>query len=426
LSVLAIPTAEVFEPLLGNARYKGAHGGRGSGKSHFFAELCVENCLRKSGTRIVCVREVQRSLKESVKRLVEDKIAALGVSSKFRVMTDQIITPGNGIILFQGMQDHTAESIKSLEGFDVAYVEEAQTLTARSLEFLRPTIRKPGSELWFSWNPRSKHDPVDALLRGRTPPLGSVVVKVNYDTNPFFPADLEAERQHDLNNNADRYAHIWLGEYEPAAIGAYYASQMIAAQRRITVVPHYPGIKVETWWDLGASKQGRTMCVGFVQRVGQELHAIDYVESGGPDQGLPYFAAQLQLRQQRDGYVYGEHVMPHDAGALQIATGETLADTFRKLGFVATVQIMPSDVGPGIDAVRNMLPRMWFDNVKCERWIEALRAYRAEWDDDKMTFKPHPVHDWASHPADMTRVGAMHFPTEWDGKPIKPNTKWVT
>ncbi len=219
---LSIPTAQVFRPLLDPARYKGSYGGRGSGKSHFFAELAVERCIMQAGTRIVCVREVQKALRESVKLLVEDKIGALGVAGQFRVLSDSIVTPGGGVILFQGMQDHTAESIKSLEGFDIGYVEEAQTLTQRSLEFLRPTIRKPDSELWFSWNPRHASDPVDAFLRGPTPPENACVVRTSYADNPFFPQVLEEERTYDEKNTRDRYGHIWLGDYEPAAIGAIW------------------------------------------------------------------------------------------------------------------------------------------------------------------------------------------------------------
>ena len=222
MTTLQIPTARVFQPLLGPSRYKGAHGGRGSGKSHFFAELGVEWCLQKPGTRGVCVREVQKALRESVKLLIEDKIETLGVSGQFRPMSDSIITPGDGVILFQGMADHTAESIKSLEGFDWAYVEEAHTLTQRSLEFLRPTIRKDGSEIWFGWNPRHASDPVDAFLRGPNPPPDAVVVETNYMNNPFFPDVLEVERKYDQQHSRDRYGHIWLGKYEPAAIGAIW------------------------------------------------------------------------------------------------------------------------------------------------------------------------------------------------------------
>lgn len=214
--------ARVFAPFMRSSRYKAAYGGRGSGKSHFFAEAVVEYCLRHSGARVVCVREVQKALRESVKLLIEDKIEALGVSSLFRVMSDSIMTPGGGVILFLGMADHTAESIKSLEGFDIAYVEEAHTLTAKSLEILRPTMREDDSEMWFSWNPRSAKDPVDEFFRGQSPPPDAVVVNTNYINNPFFPKVLEEERKHDELHMRDRYGHVWLGDYEPSAIGAIW------------------------------------------------------------------------------------------------------------------------------------------------------------------------------------------------------------
>ena len=162
-----IPTnaARVFTPLLESARYKGAWGGRGSGKSHFFGERVVIRCLGEPGLRVVCIREVQKTLAQSSKRLIEQKIIALGVGRKFRVLEEKIVTPGGGLIIFQGMQDHTAESIKSLEGYKIAWIEEAQTLSQRSLTLLRPTIRVPGSEIWASWNPRRKSDAIDELLR---------------------------------------------------------------------------------------------------------------------------------------------------------------------------------------------------------------------------------------------------------------------
>jgi len=225
--------SHVFNDLLRPSRYKALYGGRGSAKSHFFAEAMVANAHGNKGFRAVCVREVQKSLKESAKRLIEDKIAITGVDG-FEVLNDSIKTPGGGVITFQGMQDHTAESIKSLEGFNVAWVEEAQTLSARSLEMLRPTIRAPKSELWFSWNPRSADDPVDAFFRGPTPPEDAIIRRINYDQNMFFPAELEAERQHDAKNNRDRYGHVWLGEYEPMAVGAIWDRLMIHNGRRET------------------------------------------------------------------------------------------------------------------------------------------------------------------------------------------------
>jgi len=232
VSTLQIKTSPVFEPLLAPSRYKGAYGGRASGKSHFFAELAIEKCLVVPGTRIVCVREIQKSLKESVKRLLEDKIVAMGVGSQFRILYDSIITPGNGVIIFEGLVDHTAESIKSLEGFDIGYGEESQTLTSRSLELFIPTIiRKPGSELWFSWNPRDASDPIDLLLRGaNTPPL-SAVVQSNWRNNVFFTEESESVRSYDEINKPDRYAHIWEGEYEPQAIGAIWTRDVIQRNR---------------------------------------------------------------------------------------------------------------------------------------------------------------------------------------------------
>lgn len=210
---LSLETPAIFEPLLYPKRYKGAHGGRGSGKSHFFAELLIERCILNPGTRWACIREVQKSLDQSVKRLLEDKIKTLGVGRLFGVQAYEIKTPGDGLIIFQGMQNHTADSIKSLEGFDGAWVEEAQSLSQRSLDLLRPTIRKEGSELWFSWNPENPTDPVDTFLRSDNPP-DSVVIEVNYQDNPWFPEVLRAEMEYDRSRDKDKYAHVWLGGYQ--------------------------------------------------------------------------------------------------------------------------------------------------------------------------------------------------------------------
>ncbi len=180
---LSIETPRVYLPFLKPARYKGAYGGRGSGKSHNFAENMIEAHIMEK-TDSVCVRENQKSLQQSVKKLLESKI-----------------------------ENHTAESIKSLEGFDRGWVEEAQTMSQKSLDMLRPTIRKPDSELWFTWNPRISTDPVDALLRGEEPPPDSIIVRANYMDNPWFPDVLRAEMEYDKKRDPDKYAHVWLGEY---------------------------------------------------------------------------------------------------------------------------------------------------------------------------------------------------------------------
>ena len=213
-TTLRIETPRWAVPLFNDARYKAAHGGRGSGKSHFFAEMLIEEHIMDPNRRTVCVREVQKSLAQSVKRLLEDKIKKLGVESAFIVQESMIKSAhGSGSIIFQGMQNHTSDSIKSLEGYDCAWVEEAQSLSQRSLDLLRPTIRKEGSQLWFTWNPSAATDPVDALLRGDKPPPDATVVEVNYRDNPWFPDVLKAEMEYDRGRDYEKYEHVWLGKY---------------------------------------------------------------------------------------------------------------------------------------------------------------------------------------------------------------------
>ncbi|MCA0358724.1 MAG: PBSX family phage terminase large subunit [Proteobacteria bacterium] len=213
---LQVPVARVFAPLLAKSRYKGARGGRGSAKSHFFADLLVTRAVGIE-TRAVCVREVQKSIARSVKQLIEDKIRGRGLAHFFRILETHIEVvagPGKGgRIDFQGMQNHTADSIKSLEGYDIAWVEEAQSLSQRSLDLLRPTIRKAGSEIWASWNPESPDDPIEQLLCGANPPSGTIVVTANYVDNPWFPEELREEMEVDRLRDPDKFAHIWLGQY---------------------------------------------------------------------------------------------------------------------------------------------------------------------------------------------------------------------
>ena len=222
---LDLATPAVFEPLLQPARYKGAKGGRGSGKSHFFAELVVEDAVSDPDLRIVCIREVQRSLRYSAKSLIEQKIRTLGVSSCFRIYEREIRRVGGaGVIIFEGMQDHTADTIKSLDGFGRAWVEEAQAVSKRSLDLLTPTIRAPGSELWFSWNPEQPTDAVDQLLVEHKPDE-AIVVTANYTDNPFCPPELRAEARRLRRVDPDAYAHVWLGGYNTRS-----AAQILAGK----------------------------------------------------------------------------------------------------------------------------------------------------------------------------------------------------
>ena len=214
MTTLQLQTPEWALPLLDASRYKGAWGGRGSGKSHMFAELMIEAHIIDQKRRSVCVREIQKSLNQSVKRLLETKIEAMNAGAYFEIQ-DAVIKSrkGDGAIIFQGMQNHTADSIKSLEGYDCAWVEEAQSLSQTSLDLLRPTIRKPDSELWFTWNPRQNSDPVDFLLRGPEPPTDATVIKVNFGENPWFPDVLKEEMEYDKRRDPDKYQHVWMGQY---------------------------------------------------------------------------------------------------------------------------------------------------------------------------------------------------------------------
>lgn len=210
--ILDIPTARVFVPLLQQARYLGAYGGRGSAKSNFFADLMVKRCL-STKTFAVCGRETQKSLKYSSKRLIESRLEAHGVGHLFEVQ-DTVIKGGNGSeIIFTGLQSHTSDSIKSLEGADILWLEEAQNISQKSLDIVRPTFRKPGSQIWASWNPNKATDPIDALLRGDNPPPNSIVVEANYTDNPWFPGELKTEMDYDKGRDPDKYRHIWLGQY---------------------------------------------------------------------------------------------------------------------------------------------------------------------------------------------------------------------
>ena len=225
---LKIDTPRWAVPLLEPMRYKGAKGGRGSGKSHFFAELAVEDMVADPDLPFVCIREIQKSLKFSAKRLVESKIQSLGVSKLFDITQTEIRRKGGeGVMIFQGMQDHTAETIKSLEGFKRAWVEEAQSLSARSLKLLRPTIREQDSEIWFSWNPEQPEDAVDRFFCGKHGlPENAVLVHVNYDQNPFLTSTLREEMEADRKRmDPEDFAHVWLGEYNTKSDALIFAGK---------------------------------------------------------------------------------------------------------------------------------------------------------------------------------------------------------
>lgn len=396
MSTLRIETAPIFEPLLSPSRYRGAWGGRGSGKSHFFAELLIEECLLNPGMRAVCIREVQKSLKESAKRLIEDKLGKFGLGEKqgFRVLMDRIETPGGGLIGFQGMQDHTAESVKSLENYRVAWVEEAQTLSARSLGLLRPTIRAEGSELWFSWNPTRKSDPVDQMLRGPDLPTGATVVKANWSDNPWFPSVLEQERQDCLRTQPEQYGHIWEGDYATVLSGAYYAASIAEAKAkgRIGRVSADPLMEIRAFWDIGFND---STAIWIAQFVGREIRVIDYYEA----QGQP-LATHLDWLRTR-GWGSALCVLPHDGANANVITGIRFADHIRAAGFKSETL---DNQGKGaamkrVEAARRLFPSIWFNEATTQPGIDALGWYHEKRDESR-NIGLGPDHDWSSHAAD--------------------------
>lgn len=217
MSVLDIPTPEVFEPLLVPARYKGAHGGRASAKSHFFGGMWLEENIAER-LDFVCLREVQKSLDFSVRKLLIGKIQQHNAGAYFDVYDKKLVSKKGGTTIFQGMQDHTADSIKSLEGFDRAWIEEAQNFGQLSLDLLRPTIRKKGSQIWASWNPKFATDPIDKFLRdtpnkGAGVPKNAVVVTASWRDNPYFSDESRADMEYDWAHDPEKAAWIWDGQY---------------------------------------------------------------------------------------------------------------------------------------------------------------------------------------------------------------------
>lgn len=411
LSVLQIPTAEVFEPLLAPSRYKGSWGGRGSGKSHFFAGLLIEDSLAEKGLLSVCIREVQKTLKDSSKRLIEAKLKdfRLGEADGFKVFNEVIQTPGDGAIIFQGMQDHTAESIKSLEGFKRAWWEEAQAASLRSLNLLRPTIRAEGSELWFSWNARLKTDPVDVMLRGPEPPTGSTVVMANWRDNPWFTSVLEQERQDCIREQADQYDHIWEGGYLTVAAGAYYAQHLAAAKNegRIGRVAADPLMTKRLIVDIGGTgAKADSFVIWVMQFIGREIRVLDYYEA----QGQPLATHLAWCRSK--GYTpdNAQFWLPHDGSTNDKVYDVSYESALRDAGYRVTV--VPNQ-GKGaaaarIEAARRLFPSMWFNEETTEAGRAALGWYH-EKKDEARNIGLGPEHDWASHGADAFGLGAIIY-----------------
>jgi phage terminase large subunit len=381
------------------------------------------------GLRAASIREVQKSLKESAKRLVEDKIIEFGLGTQqgFKIYREVIETPGDGIITFTGMQDHTADSVKSMEGFHRAWVEEAQSLSDRSLQLLRPTIRAEQSELWFGWNPSRPTDPVDMMLRGSALPTGAVVVQANWKHNPWFPSVLEQERLDCIENTPERYGHIWEGEYATVLDGAYYAKCLTQAQleNRIGFIARDYLQKVYAIWDIGSSsRKADATSIWIVQFLGPEVRVLNYYEAIGQ----PFDAHIYWLRQ--NGYEDAICILPHDGKKHDTVYQVTPASYLNNAGF-ATQTVDNQGAGAAmqrVDAARLMFPNCRFNADTTEAGRDALGWYHEK--RNKAGFGLGPDHDESSHAADAFGLVAIFRnlvmnTQSWGGGAIKRNLKGI-
>lgn len=405
-STLRVEVPRALKPLLTPKRYKGAYGGRGGAKSHFFAEQLVIRCYRTT-TRAVCIREVQNSIRDSVRQLLIDKIQKLGLGPHFEVLEAEIRGPNGSLIIFRGMQSYNAETIKSLEAYDIAWVEEAQTLSEKSLELLRPTIRKEGSEIWFSWNPRNRTDPVDKFFRKYPMPESEMTsVLVNWRDNPWFPDVLRKEMEHDKKVDPETAEHVWEGGYgmQHGAILARWVERADRAGRindSVLFDRDGPGIEISS--DIGFRD---TASWWFWQRRIGGFHLLDYDQDSGLN--AEDWIKRLQERITARGWPLGKIWLPHDARAKTFAAKYTAVEQFLSVFKTPHVGVVPvSTKADRINAARAIIQRCEFHKTNCETGLDGLRAWEYEWNPDLQTFSREPLHNFASHPSDAFSYGCQ-------------------
>ena len=323
---------EKLQPLFQPNRLKVAHGGRGSAKSWGFARALLIEAAR-TPLRVLCTREIQKSIKDSVHRLLNDQIQAMGLGHLYDVFDTEIRGKNGSLFLFAGLAQHTVESIKSFEGVDRVWIEEAQTVTKRSWDVLTPTIRKNGSEIWVTLNPDMETDETYMRFVSNAAP-DAFVVQMNWKDNPWFPEVLEKERQDTLRRDPDNYANIWEGEPKRVSEGAIYRYEIerLYVENRVRAVPYDPLLKVHTVWDLGWSD---AMTIGFFQRSGAEVRCIDYIEES--HRTLDWYVAQIEKRP----YRWGSDFIPHDGRARNTQTGKSTEEALKAMQ--RRVVVLPAD-----------------------------------------------------------------------------------
>jgi len=424
LSILKLKVPRKLQPLLLPRRYKGAYGGRGGAKSHFFAEQVISRCLQ-STTRVVCIREVQNSIKDSVKQLLSDKITALGVQSYFDIVQDEIRCVKNGsIITFKGMQSYNATNIKSLEGYDVAWVEEAQTLSHGSLKLLRPTIRKEGSELWFSWNPLFKTDAVDKFFRKSGDTKEKISVFVNWNDNPWFKGTpLYKDMLADYADDPDEAEHVWGGGYGQT-VGAILARWVNKARRdgRINndIVPDTRGAPIIVSSDIGFRDTSswwywQPVLGGYNVLKHESDHGLD------ADDWIPRVRNTLKGL----GCELGKIWLPHDAKNKTFQSKKSSREKFMEAFGCGKVGIVPeSRKADRIEAARTTIKKCAFNETECESGIDGLMAWEFLYSEDAGTFSREPNHNWASHPSDAFSYGCQVITDAEQPKEVEPPKFW--
>mgnify|MGYP003585688204 FL=1 len=380
------------------------HGGRGGGKSWEIADfLLIEGARRKH--RILCCREVQKSIKQSVHQLLSDRIVALGLSSFYQVLDTEIRGSNGTEFFFAGLLSHTVESVKSFEGATITWIEEAQTVSAFSLSILIPTvIRTEKPMIIMSLNPKMPSDAVyaDYVAKERD---DTVCVQINYTDNKHCPVEMIAQAEQLMRDDYDKYEHIWLGKPKEIADGAIYKSEFeqIKRENRICKVPHDPNLPIYTSWDLGILD---STAIWFFQIYGKEVRVIDYYEAN--NEPLAHYARILDEKKKEWGYMYEKHFAPHDIAARDLSSGVSREQTMATLGYRMTKGARLG-VEDRIEATRQMLKNCWFDADKCKHGVKALQNYRREFNDKLDQFKATAVHDWASHGSDAFGEGALNI-----------------
>jgi phage terminase large subunit len=362
--------------------------------------------------RVLCARETQKSIQESVHRLLKDQIGIMGLDHLFEVQETRILGKNGSDFAFAGIRQQGVANLKSFEGVDICWVEEAQVVSKRSWDILIPTIRKPGSEIWITFNPELDSDETYERFV-INPPEGAWVKKANWDSNPWFPQVLNQERLDLLKRDPIAYKTVWEGECRPALEGAIYGREInaLVESGRIREVPYDPLLKVHTFWDLGWNDETSII---MVQRAASEIRLIDHIS--GSYQTLNDYVKQLEQK----SYRWGTDFLPHDGNSRSVNTGKSAKEILEQLG--RKVEIVPRlDVEEGIQAARLMFPRIYFDQAKTGKLIQSLKKYRRQMHQSTGTFGA-PLHDDASHDADAFRYLAVSESRltneDWGAQPI--------